>query len=243
MSGLIAGDPARQWEWHEAHRDLAKNMYRTSYNDMVHGREVHVRNDYPAGYGGHIPSLRHDVLFRNTAFDRNIALRRSDPSRDAHPSFHDQISGIPTATRFPRGARNNPTYKVVPHDGTTTTPKPPWGILTDKVREPLNYRIVPPTMTRTQSLPSLGVPRINNAAVRVGARLAESGGRASAAAPSGPPTPEPGSSPSSTRFDVGNADPASPGERLRRSVSAANENALRGRMPSESEVLAEQMYG
>uniref|UniRef100_A0A7S2B625 Uncharacterized protein n=1 Tax=Alexandrium andersonii TaxID=327968 RepID=A0A7S2B625_9DINO len=219
MSGLIAGDPAKQWEWHEAHRDLAKNMYRTSYNDMAHGREVCMKSDYPAGYGGHIPSMRHDVLFRNTAFERNIVLRRSDPSRDSFPSFHDQISGIPTITSFPRGAKNNPTYKVVPHDGTTTTPKPPWGVLADKVREPLNYRTVPPTMKRTQSLPSVGMPR--DAATKLE--------EARAATPSGlAPSP----------LGV----PPSPGSRLQQHVSMANEASRLGRMPSESEILAQQMY-
>lgn len=220
MSGLVAGDPAKQWEWHEAHRDQAKNMYRTSYSDMVHGREVFVRSDYPAGYGGHVPSIRHDVLFRNTAFDRNTVLRRSDPSRDAHPSFHDQLSGIPTQTRFPRGARHNPTYKVVPHDGTTTTPKPPWGVLTDRVREPLNYRTMPPTMQRTQSMPSMGAPRVSDAATKLE--------EARAVTPS--------------RLGPEGHGPLSPDGRLRHSVSVANDCARQGRMPSESEILAEQMY-
>mmetsp|Transcript_22836 Transcript_22836/g.44389 ORF Transcript_22836/g.44389 Transcript_22836/m.44389 type:complete len:226 (-) Transcript_22836:94-771(-) len=171
MSGTIAGLPATQWEWHEAHRDLAKNMYRTSYSDMSHGREAHVRSDYPSGYGGHIPSLRHDVLHRNTSFDRSATLRRNDPSRDSHPSFLDQISGIPTVTKFPSGARKNPTSGVVQHDGTTTTLKPPWGVLTHKTRQPLNYRFPPPNMRRTASSPALG-DRANRAAKLVGAKVA-----------------------------------------------------------------------
>jgi len=227
MSGLVAGDPAKQWEWHETHRDQAKNMYRTSYNDMVHGREVHTRSDFPAGYGGHVPSMRHDVLFRNTGFDRNTVLRRSDPSRDAFPSFHEQISGIPTTTRFPRGAKNPPTYKVVPHDGTTTTPKPPWGVLTDKVREPLNYRTVPPTMRQSQSLPSLGGSRKNSAAMSAGARLTESRNG---------PLPDAGG------YEEMPSTMSPGGDRLRRTISQANEHAMSGRMPSESEILAEQMY-
>lgn len=67
------------------------------HQDMSHGRETYARSflvarriranllwlilspfptfdagDYPAGYGGHIPSIRFDVLHRNTAFDRRL---------------------------------------------------------------------------------------------------------------------------------------------------------------------------
>lgn len=149
------GDPEKQWEWHETHRDFAKNMYRTSYTDMSHGREVCVKSDYPSGYGGHVPSLRFDVFHRNTQFDRSIALRRNDPSRDSHPSFQDQREGIPMATAFPQGSRgNNPTLGVVPHDGTTTMLKPPFGVLLAR-RPLLNYRNPPPSMARTASSPAL----------------------------------------------------------------------------------------
>lgn len=151
---MLAGDPARQWEWHESFRDLAKNQYRTSYNDMAHFREVHVRSEYPSGYAGHVPSLRHDVLFRNTAFDRTLHLRRADPSRDAHSSFDMQIGGLPTSTAFPQGAKKNPTLGVVPHDGTTTAPKTPWGLLKGS-SSPLNHRSTPGTMRRNCSAPSL----------------------------------------------------------------------------------------
>merc|ERR1719215_1424403 len=89
-------DPSKQFEWHEAYRDMVKNMYRTTYTDASHFRETNVKSDYPVGYGGHIPNVRHDVLHRNTQFDRNRHMQRLDPSRDAHPSFVDQLSGIPT---------------------------------------------------------------------------------------------------------------------------------------------------
>lgn len=225
MSGLIAGDPEKQWEWHEAYRDLSKNMYRTSYMDMSHGREVHVKSDYPSGYGGHIPSIRHDVLFRNTAFDRINILRRTDPSRDAHPSFVDHIAGIPTATQFPAGAKKPPSYGVVPHDGTTTMLKPPWGILHSKAPQ-LNHRNPPPTMGRMGSSSSIG--RRNEAALSVGAFMARAN---DAGARSEPSTMEPAQE-----------EYASPEiERLRRQVTRANQASLKGRMPTESEVLAEQM--
>mmetsp|Transcript_37752 Transcript_37752/g.74928 ORF Transcript_37752/g.74928 Transcript_37752/m.74928 type:complete len:308 (+) Transcript_37752:68-991(+) len=145
MSGLIAGDPANQCDWHEAHRDMMKNMYRTSYSDMTQRREVHVRSDFPSGYGGHVPSVRHDVTFRNTAFDREQGQRRYHPTRDTHPSFEEQIAGIPCHTSNPRGARNRPTYGTIPHDGTTAMPKFPWAVATTQ-QEPLTHRMPPPTM-------------------------------------------------------------------------------------------------
>lgn len=181
QSGLVAGDPSKQWEWHEAYRDLFKNMYRTTYSDMSHGRETYVRSDFPAGYGGHCPSIRFDILHRNTAFDRKMALLRTDPSRDAMPSFKSNLDGVPWYTKHPCGARKNPTKGVVPHNGTTTMLKPPWGILTGK-RDPLNYRAVPATMKRALSSPALG-ERSNLAARNAGSLMAESSSAAQLEAP------------------------------------------------------------
>lgn len=223
MSGLIAGDPARQWEWHESYRDLFKNMYRTNYSDMSHGREVYVKSDFPAGYGGHIPTMRFDVLHHNTSLDRTYALRRTDPSRDAFPSFKASIEGLPGVTAFPAGARKNPTKGVVPHNGTTTQLKPPWAVMPSK-REPLNYRAVPPTMRKSQSSPALGGPRSNKAAMNAGLSMS-SGPSAEPSymqeAPSGMLSPE--------------------GERLKRSVQMVNKHAHEGDMPHESDILAEQL--
>mmetsp|Transcript_26385 Transcript_26385/g.62910 ORF Transcript_26385/g.62910 Transcript_26385/m.62910 type:complete len:179 (-) Transcript_26385:118-654(-) len=145
MAGLVAGEPEKQFEWHETYRDFAKNMYRTSYSDMSRHREVHVKSDLPSGFGGHVPSVRHDILFRNTQFDKAQETLRNDPNRDARPSFQDHIAGIPTTTEFPRGARRPPSLGVVPHDGTTTMLKPPWGVLTTQ-NFPLSHRCPPPTM-------------------------------------------------------------------------------------------------
>lgn len=149
MAGLVAGDPEKQYEWHETYRDFMKNMYRTSYDDMAKNREVHVKSDLPSGFGGHVPSVRHDILFRNTAFDRAQEALRTDPNRDARPSFQDHIAGIPS-TPLPRGARKPPSYGVVPHDGTTTMLKPPWGVITTR-NFPLSHRCPPPTMVEGQS--------------------------------------------------------------------------------------------
>merc|ERR1719362_2213290 len=139
MSGLIAGDPANQWEWHQAHRDMMKNMYRTSYSDMTHGHKASVRSDFPSGYGGHVPSVRHDIAFRNTAFDREQWEKKNHPARDKHPSFDEQIAGAPCHTNNPMGARRRPT------DGTTSMPKCPWAVATTR-REPLTHRMPPPTV-------------------------------------------------------------------------------------------------
>ncbi|CAJ1430946.1 unnamed protein product [Effrenium voratum] len=84
MAGLVAGEPEKQFEWHETYRDFAKNMYRTSYSDMSRHREVHVKSDLPSGFGGHVPSVRHDILFRNTQFDKAQETLRNDPNREMH---------------------------------------------------------------------------------------------------------------------------------------------------------------
>eukprot|EP00933_Yihiella_yeosuensis_P053272 TRINITY_DN51478_c0_g1_i1.p1 TRINITY_DN51478_c0_g1~~TRINITY_DN51478_c0_g1_i1.p1 ORF type:complete len:234 (+),score=28.82 TRINITY_DN51478_c0_g1_i1:182-883(+) len=228
---MLMGDPAKQWEWHETYRDMMKNHYRTTYSDMAHGRETYCKSDFPSGYGGHIPAIRHDQLFRNTAFDRNRTLMRSDPSRDAFPSFIDQIAGLPTITKQPCGARKNPTKGVVPHDGTTTMLKPPWGIMTGR-REALNYRSVPATMLRSSSLPSLtrdgGSTNVN--APAMGNSRSQAGGGAKSFLDE------------STMSEVGVSEIVSPdAARMKRSVQIANETAQYSRMPNESEILAENL--
>lgn len=218
--GLLDVDPARQWDWHEAHRDVARNQYRTSYTDMSHGKETYVKSDYPAGYAGHIPNVRFDILFRNTAFDREQVLRRSDPSRDAHPSFKDQIAGIPTWCAKPQGATKHPSYGVVMHDGSTR-PLAPWAVVRP-VRDPPGHRNVPATLTRMRSLPALskGDDRANLAAQSAGASMARSMSQADYTQAQGQ-----GLSPSG----------------MKHTVSMANQEARQQRMPSEQEMLMEEM--
>jgi len=203
---MLSGDPSNQWEWHEAFRDLSKNQYRTSYTDMSHGREVYVRSDYPAGYGGHVPSLRYDILHRNTAQDRVRTLQRADPDRDTLPSFDLQLNGLPSSTAFPCGAKKNPTKGVVPHSGWTTNPRPPWGILVGKL-DRLNQHCTPATIRRSLSASSL---------VGAGNMVTAFDGKQAQRQP----------------------DPSSPTAALRTTCSYANEEATRGVMPSEAEVLA-----
>lgn len=206
-SHLVNRDPAKQWEWHECYRDSMKNMYRTTYSDMSMSREVNVKSDFPSGYGGHVPSVKHDILFRNTEFDRTADLRKYDPGRDAFPSFEDQLTGIPTATRFPQGAKKFPSVGVVPHDGTTTMLIAPWGTQTTQV-SPLNFRTTPPTMT----------PRSNRAAQSAAARLLGS----------------------QQLEHVANRSIRT-GDSLRKTTEFANAVAHQGLMPSETQILAEEV--
>lgn len=118
------GDPNTQHLWHLTFKDTVKNMYRSSYKDMVHGQEVSVKSDLPSGYGGHCPSLRHDILFRNTGFDRRKEAMRMNFSRDAFPAFEEQIQGVPTYCANPRGAKKVPTAGTIPGSGC----KPPWAV-------------------------------------------------------------------------------------------------------------------
>lgn len=168
---LSTGDPETQNNWHETYRDSMHNMYRTSYLDMVHGREVSVKNDMPAGYGGHVPNLRHDVLFRNTAFDRKLENLKSDIARDTLPSFESQNQGIPCYTAFPRGKMLPPTAGTVPN----ITVKPPWA-LTLPLRDPPTFR----TMPNSARLPGGAITsrpsttsRLNTAATSVGQALVQ----------------------------------------------------------------------
>jgi hypothetical protein len=214
---------------------MSKNQYRTSYQDMIHFREVNVKSDYPSGYGGHIPSIRHDILYKNTAFDRQVALRRNDPSRDAHPSFKDQISGIPTFCAKPQGAKKNPSYGVVPHDGTTTNLISPWAVVRP-VKPTPSFRNVPATLLRTRSLPGIqGTQRVNEAARYAGAAVASPTAVASPMAAS--PTAE------QMQSMKGEESPLAPqgSDRLKRQVNIANAQSSQQRMPSEQEMLMDEM--
>jgi len=252
---MIDKDPALQWKWHEAYRDMNKNMYRTSYTDATHFRETYVRSDFPAGYGGHIPSIRHDILHRNTEFDRKQACMRQDPSRDSMVSFNDQISGVPTVTKYPCGAKKNPTKNVSLHDGTTR-PLAPWGITVNASREMPNQRSIPATLLRARSTPMLQ---------QAGSRMA-GGGDSSGSSPArlqqqkqqqqqqqqwqqqedyGYQQDQQGFErpPSSGRGPQqrGPGGPSPTNDGLRQSVDFANAEAMRGRVPTEAEVLREQM--
>jgi hypothetical protein len=225
-------DPANQFEWHESYRDMMKNMYRTSYTDGSHFREINVKSDFPAGYGGHVPVIRHDVLHRNTALDRTWTLNRNDPNRDAMPSFVDQISGVPSVTKRPCGATRNPTYKVNYRDGTTN-PLAPWGITVNRNRDKLCQRSMPPTLKRAISMGVLERGRSNEAAKQAGSMMASgSAGALDQYAPA----------PARGEEMLGAPHQLSPTqEKLRKTVDDANYKATEGHMPTETEVLVEGM--
>jgi hypothetical protein len=220
---LPAGDPESQWMWHEAYRDMMKNMYRTNYSDMTHGREVCMKSDMPSGYGGHIPCLRFDIMHKNTEFDRSLALRRADVSRDAFPSFKDQKDGIPTFCRKPCGAKKNPTLYAIPGDGTTTYVRPPYG-QTRPIREIPSYRSVPGTLQKAYSSPAL-----QSGASGV------LGGSSSGFAK----TPAP---PQMRGMEATDSQLSSPNARqMKQSVASANEEAFEQTMPDQQQILMEQM--
>jgi hypothetical protein len=152
------GNMDTQYAWHTAYRDSAKNMYRSSYQDMIHHRDVHVKSDFPAGYGGHNPIFRHDMRFKNTDLFKVRHLQMTDVSRDAFPSFEPNKTGVPGFCYNPRGAKQVPLLGQVPVYGL----KSPWAIT--KPNGHLNYRKAPPmtsSMRRTASdfLHSATMPR------------------------------------------------------------------------------------
>lgn len=107
-----ARDLSRQWEWHEYFRDYAKNQYRTSYLDAIGGAEVACKSEMPSGYGGHCASVRHDILFDNTAFKRLRSDLREDEKRERFPDFTKQLAGLPVCTPHPRGPKMAPQFKT-----------------------------------------------------------------------------------------------------------------------------------
>merc|ERR1719473_1973597 len=136
-----AGDMSTQWQWHTAFRDGTKNMYRTTYQDMIHAREVYCQSSFPSGYGGHNPRIRHDQLFKNGEFDRTKMMQQTDVSRDSMPSFQANIDGVPGFCFNPCGAKKVPAYKSVQRDGLLC----PWAIT--KVLQPPPGSRRPPPMT------------------------------------------------------------------------------------------------
>jgi len=212
------GDPKTQKEWHGTYSDMSKNMYRTSYQDMIHGREVSVKNDFPAGYRGHIPSLRHDVLFRNTGFDRIREELANDPGRDVFPSFAEQNTGVPTYTKHPRGINKAPTAGC----GPDVLVKPPWA-LTLTLREPPTFRTSPRLGTprggqRPVTTPGGSRCRVNEAAVKAGQL-------------------------SFNVEDRGDRDGAVSTDPIAARIGSANAKAARICMPTEEEVLSSARGG
>ncbi|OEH74055.1 hypothetical protein cyc_06056 [Cyclospora cayetanensis] len=105
-------------------RQKDPNMYRTSYNDMCKGLEVCVKSDFPSGYGGHVPTVRHQVLFRDSPEALAIAARAKDPTRDSFGDFAANINGIPYLTKNAKKKTEGPSAGYFP----PTLVQPPWAI-------------------------------------------------------------------------------------------------------------------
>ncbi|CAD7927165.1 unnamed protein product [Amoebophrya sp. A25] len=132
----LKGDLSRQWEWHSTFRDAAKNMYRTNTFDGLHMRENCVRSNYPSGYGGHVPQLKHDMLHLNTAQYEKMKLASVDPGRDTFPSFKQQKDG--QATFSQQAQASTPTFGTLPD----VRVQPPWAITPPICTVP-SFRVTP----------------------------------------------------------------------------------------------------
>merc|ERR1719343_906847 len=100
---------------------------------MSTGSEVVAKSDFPSGYAGYVPNVRHDVIFLNTGVARLHEERRTDPARKKFPQFNEQIAGNPIVTLSPRGPREAPPVPTPRGAATTSTTagtavQPPWGV-------------------------------------------------------------------------------------------------------------------
>lgn len=243
-STLNTGIAETQREWHEAYRDMMQDMYRTSYVDMVSGREVAVKSDFPSGYGGHVPSLRHDALFRETKFDRTLDALRADPGRDTLPGFKELKDGVPAYTARPRGARKPETAFTHPGPpGTLITA--PWAV-TAALQEPPTFRNSPATMRlATPRINLLGInaprpstPRTNQAAKTAGQHALQADRPATAIQADTARSAEASARPLSCGGPL-----ADTGERLDQATKIFNERAAKARAkaPTELEILRENL--
>uniref|UniRef100_A0A0G4HBA1 Uncharacterized protein n=1 Tax=Chromera velia CCMP2878 TaxID=1169474 RepID=A0A0G4HBA1_9ALVE len=113
-----------------------ENAYRTTYQDLCNHAETAVRSDYPSGYGGHVPSVRHDVIFRNTNFDQSLNSRKC-PERDHLPDFNTVKTGVPTFTKNPKGLEEPPKAGTIPTINALLTA--PWATM-KPLRDPPRFR-------------------------------------------------------------------------------------------------------
>lgn len=135
MSRSVSCD---RYLWHGAFRDEVKNMYRTSYQDFMTLSPVALQSDFPSGYGGNKPSMRHEVLHRNTAFEKTYGHLRNGSlacsGRFHFPDFSASKTGTPIFTANPQ--RPNAQFEfctalggaLKPEDHIATFKKAPWGL-------------------------------------------------------------------------------------------------------------------
>ena len=127
-----------RYQWQQSFRDDVKNMYRTNYHDFTNLDPVALQSDFPAGYGGNKPSIRHEVLHRNTAFEHTYGHMRdgrlASAARYHFPDFTASKEGTPIYTLNPRIP--NPQFEfctalggsLTAEDQISTFKKAPWGL-------------------------------------------------------------------------------------------------------------------
>lgn len=111
-------------EFDERGRLKDPNMYRTSYHDMCLGLEVCVKSDFPSGYGGHVPTLRHQILFKNSPEAKELEARKADVTRDSFGGFDANIKGIPYLTKNAKRKAEGPSAGYFP----PILVRPPWAV-------------------------------------------------------------------------------------------------------------------
>jgi hypothetical protein len=127
-----------RYKWHTAFHDHAKNMYRTNYHDFMNIDPVALQADFPAGYGGNKPSIRHEVIHRNTSFEKTYGHLRdakyASEGRYHFPEFTGNKQGIPVLTPNPQLPNAQFEYctaiggRLSPQDQIATFKKGPWGV-------------------------------------------------------------------------------------------------------------------
>merc|ERR1711920_33715 len=157
----------------------------------------------------------------------------------------DHIAGRPTHTKNPKGAKQAPTYGVVPHDGTTTMLRPPYGQLVSD-RNALNHRNRPPSMRGSRPQTSPAMPLSARPQTSPAFSLADGSGtsRSNAAAMSASGVMLSARGPAQIVSNTASqplVDAQPQSDQLRNTVSMANEEAQRCRMPTETEILAKQL--
>lgn len=116
--------PSKPGEFDDQGRRKDPNMYRTSYHDMCLGMEVCVKSDFPSGYGGHVPTVRHQILFKDSPEARELQARAADVTRDSFGGFEANIKGEPYLTKNAKKKAEGPSAGFFP----PTLVRPPWAI-------------------------------------------------------------------------------------------------------------------
>ena len=96
-----------RWKYHESFNDEMKNMYRTNYHDFMDKKPVTFISDFPCGYSGYQANLKHDIIHRNTSFEKTYGHTRDPSLPNIHgrfrlPDFKSCKEGKPGFTENPK---------------------------------------------------------------------------------------------------------------------------------------------